>query len=208
MIRRVLSVVAVAALAMLAFWNQRESPVAADGRGELAAGVVFRADRGNATAPFVGRWDLAFPEAPPTEQALTLQIGVPSGATVIGRITAADGKPEALLEHLAAVLATRLEGAPDVAPVTGLDLTLTLLGANLSAGHGEIGATVIAGAFVAEPAGDWRVYRLTFGEDGPGCFFGINGAERAAVLLPRAVEDGPAILSRFRALLARRPAAS
>ena len=87
-------------------------------------------------------------------------------------------------------------------------MRLDLLGERLSVGHGDVGATIIAGAFVAEPAGTWRVYRLTLGEGGPQCFLGLSADEHAAVLLPRALEDGPAIQARFRALLVRGPAAS
>ena len=36
----------------------------------------------------------------------------------------------------------------------------------------------------------------------------LSADERAAVLLPRVLEDGPAIQARFRSLLGRGPAAS
>ena len=96
----------------------------------------------------------------------------------------------------------------ELPPSPSLDVQLDLLGDRLSVGHGDVGATIIAGAFVAEPAGTWRVYRLTLGEGGPQCFLGLSADERAAVLLPRVLEDGPAIQARFRSLLARGPAGS
>ena len=58
------------------------------------------------------------------------------------------------------------------------------------------------------PPATWRVYRLTLGEGGPQCFLGLSADDRAAVLLPRVLEDGPAIQARFRSLLGRGPAAS
>jgi hypothetical protein len=151
---------------------------------------------------------LTFQDVPAAQQSLTLQIGAPIGETAPGRLTAAPGRPSALLERMAMVLGAPQEDAGQVAPVTELDVTLDLLGDHLSAGHGEVGATIIAGAFVGEPEGNWRVQRVTFGDKGPSCFLAISGPERTAVLLPRAVEDGPAILARVRALLVRRPATS
>ena len=56
---------------------------------------------------------------------------------------------------------------------------------------------MIAGAFVAGHAGDWRAYRLTLGDGGPRCFFGVSEGARSAVFLLRAIEDGPAIQARF-----------
>lgn len=205
MIRRIVALVAFSVLAVLSFWHPRESMVAPDAPGGLPPGVHFRADHSPATPPFVDRWVLTFQDVPAVQQSLTLQIGPPVGETASGRITAAPGQPAALLDRIATVLGARPEGG-EVAPVTELDVTLTLLGDRLSAGHGEVGAVVVAGAFVAEPAGEWRVHRVAFGENGPGCFLAISGADRTAVLLSRAVEDGPAILARLRALLARRPA--
>jgi hypothetical protein len=206
-IRRIVSVVAVAALAVLAFWMPRESPVAADTFSELPPSVVFRADRGDATPPFVRRWDLTFAETLPAEQRLTLQIGAPTGGTAAGRLTAVPGEPTALLARIAEVFSDQ-PAAAALSTVSELDVRLDLIAERVSVGHGELGATVVAGAFVSEPAGDWRVYRVMLGENGPECFIGISLGEQAAVLLPRAVEDGPAIVARLRSLLVRGPAAS
>jgi hypothetical protein len=206
-IRRIVSVVAVAGLAALAFWMPREAPVAADTLGDLPPSVIFHATRGNATPPFVGRWELSFAEPPGAEQRLTLQIGPPTGGTAPGRLTSGPGDPSALLARIAEVLSNR-PGADDLPPATALDLRLDLIAEHVSVGHGDVGATIVAGAFVSEPAGDWRVYRVMLGDNGPQCFLGISATEQAAVLLTRDIEDGPAIVARFRSLLARGPAPS
>ena len=203
MIRRVAALVAFAVLAVLTFWSPREAKVAADAPGALPPGVLFRADYSEAVPPFVDRWVLTFQDVPAAQQSLTLQIGPLAGETAPGRITAAPGEPSALLERLAVVLGARPGGQPAAAPVSALDVTLDLLADGLSVGHGEVGAVVIAGAFVAEPEGNWRVHRVTFGEGGPSCFLALSRVDGTAVLLPRAVEDGPAIVGRVRALLAR-----
>jgi hypothetical protein len=208
MIRRIAALLAFAVLAVLTFWSPREAMVAADAPGALPPGVLFRADHSEALPPFLDRWVLTFQDVPAAQQSLTLQIGPRAGETAPGRITAAPGEPSALLERMAMVLGAQPGGEAAVAPVTGLDVTLDLLADGLSVGHGAVGAVVVAGAFVAEPEGNWRVYRVTFGEGGPSCFLGISSADRTAVLLPRAAEDGPAILGRVRALLTRRPADS
>ena len=207
MIRRILSVVALAALALLAFWMPREAPVAADTLAELPPSVVFHATRGNATPPFVGRWELTFSETPAVEQRLTLQIGTPTGGTAPGQLTPGQGDPSTLLARIAEVMSEQ-PGATDLPAASALDLRLDLIAEHVSVGRGGVGATVVAGAFVSEPAGDWRVYRVILGENGPQCFLGISATERSAVLLPRDLEDGPAIVARFRSLLARGPAAS
>ncbi|MEO5820154.1 MAG: hypothetical protein ABIT71_06575 [Vicinamibacteraceae bacterium] len=207
MIRRIVLVAAVLGLAVASFWLPREENVAADSLNELPPAVVFRADRGNATPPFVGRWELTFPEQPPTAQALTLQIGTPIDGTAPGRLTAAAGDPAALLAQIADVLSDRPAGA-ELPPVSELALRLNLIGDHVSVGHGDVGSMVIAGAFVADPAGDWRVYRVMLGEGGPECFLAISPGQHVAALLPRAIEDGPAIQARFRSLLKPRPATS
>ena len=207
MIRRVLSAVALVGLAVVAIWMPPEAPVAADTSEDLPPSVVFQATRGDATAPFVKRLDLRFAEAPAGEQRLTLEIGTPTGATAAGRLTSGPGNPSALLARIAEVLSDR-PAADDVPAANALDLSLDLIAEHVSVGHGDVGATVVAGAFVSEPAGDWRVYRVTLGENGPQCFLGIGAAEQAAVLLSRDIEDGPAIVARFRSLLVRGPAAS
>ena len=170
--------------------------------------MEFRAERAAAAAPFVERWDLSYPATPPASQSLTLQIGAAAGATAPGRLTAGAGDPAPLLDRIAVVLSDTPAAGPALPPAPSLDVQLDLLGDRLSVGHGDVGATIIAGAFVAEPSGNWRVYRLTLGEGGPQCFLGLSADERAAVLLPRALEDGPAIQARFRSLLVRGPAAS
>jgi hypothetical protein len=191
-----------------ALWLPREEDVAADSSiAEMPLEVGFQADRATPAPPFVEAWTLAFPDVPPATQVLTLQIGPVQGTTAAGRLTALPGDPRTLLERIAVVLSSTAEPGPPLPPATALDLRLDLLGERLSVGHGEVGETVIAGAFVAAPAGEWRVFRMTLGAGGPQCFFGVSGAARTAVLLPRAVEEGPAILARFRSLLVR-PATS
>jgi hypothetical protein len=213
-IRRILLIVVVgAAMVAAAIWLPREEDVAADSAiAEMPLEVGFLAEGIAPAPPFVEGWTLSFPDVPPALQVLTLQIGAIEGTTAAGRLTAMPGEPRTLLERIALVLSsspepTALPAAP-VPPTEALDLRLDLLGDRLSVGRGEVGATVIAGAFVAAPAGEWRVYRLTIGAGGPQCFLGLSGAHRTAVLLPRAVADGPAILARFRSLLVRTPAGS
>ena len=208
MIRRIALVVVVAALAVVAFAIPREEgPVAADTFGELPPSVVFRARHGNATPPFVGRWDLTFSETAPAEQTLTLHIGTPTGATAPGRLTSGPGQATPLLARISEVFSDR-PPAGELPAVSELDLRMELLAERVSIGRGEVGATVVAGAFVADPPGDWRVFRVMLGENGPECFLAISAGEQAAVLLPRAIEDGPAIVARFRSLLGRGPAAT
>jgi hypothetical protein len=217
-IRRVLLVLVAAGLAALAFWLPREEDVAADMPvAEMPSGVGFQAERATAVAPFVERWDLRFPEVPPALHTIRLDVGAvdtattgattattaTTAATASGRLTSGSGSPKTLLDRIAVVLGAKPDPTKDLPPVTALDVRLELLGDRLSVGHGDIGATVIAGAFVATPAGDWRVYKLTLGEAGPQCFLGLSPGERSAVLLPRAFDDGPAILARFRSLLGR-----
>jgi hypothetical protein len=208
MIRRIAALVAFAVLAVLTFWSPREAMVAADAPGTLPPGVLFRADHSEAAPPFVERWVLTFQDVPAAQQSLTLQIGALAGENAPGRLTAAPGQPWALLERMALVLGAQPGGDSAVAPVSGLDVKLDLLADSQSAGRGEVGAVVIAGAFVSEPEGPWRVYRMTFGAEGPSCFLAISAVDRTAVLLPRAVEDGPAIMTHVRALLTRPPATS
>jgi hypothetical protein len=212
--RRLGLVLIVVGLIAAAIWLPREEDVAADATespiapiAEVPPAVEFRATRGKAEAPFTERWDLGYPDAATPSQGLTLRIGPPDGTTAPGRLTAvAGGDPSALLERAAIVIGG---GTPaiEAPPVTALDLRLDLLGERLSAGGAAEGATVIAGAFAAQPVGDWRVYRVTFGPaaDGPQCFLGLSEASRAAVLLPREIEDGPAIDTQLRALLLRAP---
>jgi len=207
--RRILLALLVAALVAVAIWLPREEDIAADSPiAELPAEVGFKAERVTPVPPFVEGWTLAFPDVLPASQVLTLQIGAAEGKTAIGRLTALPGDPRALLERIAVVLSGTPEPAAPLPPTTALDLRLDVLGERLSAGHGEVGATVIAGAFVAAPAGEWRVYRMTIGTGGPQCFLGLSGTGRMAVLLPRAVDEGPAILARFRSLLVRPSATS
>ena len=209
MIRRIAPVVAALGLVALAIWLPREEQVAADNPiGEAPQSVELRAERAAAAAPFVERWDLSFPATPPASQSLALQIGEATGATATGRLTASAADPAAFLDRLRVVLSAPAPAGPEPPPAPALDVRLDLLGERLSVGHGDVGATIIAGAFVADPAGTWRVYRLTLGEGGPQCFLGLSADEHAAVLLPRALDDGPAIQERFRALLVRGPAAS
>ena len=169
--------------------------------------VEFRATRGTATPPFTERWDLAYPDAATASQTVTLQLGPLAGKAAPARLTAAPGgDPKALLERVAVVLGG---GTPAIEPLptSAVDLRLDLLGERLSVGQADEGATVIAGAFVMQPAGNWRVFRVSFGTaaDAPQCFLGMSEAARAAVLLPREVADGPAIDTQLRALLSRAP---
>jgi hypothetical protein len=207
-IRRILLVLVGVAMVGAAIWLPREEDVAADSPiAEMPLEVGFQAERITPSPPFVEGWTLAFPDVPPASQLLTLQIGAAEGTIATGRLMATPGDPRTLLERIAVVLSSTAEPAAPLPPATALDLRLDVLGDRLSVGHGELGATVIAGAFVAAPAGGWRVYRMTIGAGGPQCFLGLSGAERTAVLLPRAIEEGPAILARFRSLLVR-PAAT
>jgi hypothetical protein len=209
MMRRIGLVVVVVALVALAIWLPREEHVAADAPIEEAPQVVeLRAEPAKAVAPFVEGWELAYPATPPASQALTLQIGAATGTTAPGRLTAKAGNPAPLLDRIAIVLGDTRAAASVLPPAPWIDVQLDLLGDRLSAGPGGVGATIIAGAFVAEPPGTWRVYRLTLGDGGPQCFLGISAIDRSAVLLPRVLADGPAIQSRFRSLLLRAPATS
>ncbi len=206
MIRRMLFVLVAVGLIAAVVWLPREEDVAAEGEAvfaEIPPGVGFVAERATPVAPFVEGWELAFPETPPVSQRLTLHIGAAVGQTAPGRLVAGPGEPTALLERVAVALGDATAAVPDLPTVGPIEVQLDLLGDRLSAGHGEVGETVIAGAFVATPAGNWRVYRLTLGGGGPQCFFGVSPTARAAVLLPRALEDGPAIQARIRSLLAR-----
>ena len=92
--------------------------------------------------------------------------------TAPGRLTAGAGDPASLLDRIALVLSDTPAAGLELPPAPSLDVQLDLLGDRLSVGHGDEGATIIAGAFVAEPSGNWRVYRLTLGEGGPQCFLG------------------------------------
>jgi hypothetical protein len=205
-IRRMALVLVAVGLIAVAVWLPREEDVAAGGEAALAEippGVEFLAERGTPLPPFVEGWELSFPDRPPVSQRLTLHIGAAAGQAAPGRLVAGPGDPTARLERVALALGDTTSAVPALPPAGPIELQMNLLGEHLSAGHGDVGETVIAGAFVATPAGDWRVYRLTLGEGGPQCFFGVSAAARAAVLLPRALEDGPAIQARFRSLLAR-----
>ena len=210
MMRRILLLLAVVGLVAAAIWLPREEDVSADTLAtDLPVVVSFRAERATATPPFTERWDLSYPDTPPADRVLTLQVGPLTGSTATGRLTAGPGRPAAVLERIALVLAVTEApaSAAAVPPTDALDLRLNLLGERLSAGSGDVGATVIADAFVASPAGDWRVYRMAVGEAGPQIFLGLNERAGTAVLLPRALADGPALLARFRALLLK-PAAT
>jgi hypothetical protein len=209
-IRRITVLAIVLALVALAIWLPREEQVAADAPvAELPVGVDLRAERGTPAPPFIERWELSYPSTPPASQTLTLAIGDVAGTTAPGRLTAAPGQPQPLLDRIAEVLAAKPADGIAAPPVAALDVRLDLLGDHLSVDPGEIGQTIIAGAFVAEPAGTWRVYRLTLGDaDGPQLFLGLSADARAAVLLPRELTDGPAIHARLRSLLVRGPAAS
>jgi hypothetical protein len=211
--RRLGLLLVVVGLIAAAIWLPREEDVAAEGEpptavvAEVPPAVEFRAIRGKADAAFAERWELGYPDGATPSQSLTLQIGRLDGKSALGRLTAVGGgDPAPLLERVAAVLGAAPNA--DVPPMPALDLRLDLLGERLSAGHADEGATVIAGAFSEQPVGDWRAYRVTFGTaaDAPQCFFGISDGTRAAVLLPRALEDGPAIDTQLRALLLPRTA--
>jgi hypothetical protein len=206
MIRRILIGLVVLGIAAVPIWLPREEFVAADAppEFELPPAVSFRAERVPATPPFVEGWHLSYPETPPAVQVLTVQIGALEGATAHGRLTGGAGVPTPVLERIAEVFPhTPAKPAPELPHAAALDLRLDVLGERLSVGHGDVGATVIAGAFVADPAGDWRVYRMTLGEGGPQCFLGTSADARSVVLFPRTIEDGPAILASFRALLVK-----
>jgi len=208
-IRRIALVAILLGLVALAVWLPREEYVSADAPiDESPHGVELRAERAEGVAPFVERWDLSYPVTPPASQSLTLQIGAAAGVTAPGRFTAGPGDPAPFLDRIAVVLSDTPAAGLALPPAPSLDVQLDLLGDGLSVGHGDEGATIIAGAFVAEPSGKWRVYRLTLGEGGPQCFLGLSAGDRAAVLLPRVREEGPAIQARFRSLLGRGPAAS
>jgi hypothetical protein len=207
--RRLGLVLIVVALIAAAIWLPREEDAAAETESPLAnvpSAVEFRATRGTAEAPFVERWELGYPDAATPSQTLMLQVGSLEAKVAPARLTAlAGGDPTELLERVAAVIGAGVQQTA-VPPVAALDLRLHLLGERLSAVvHADEGATVIGGAFLERPPGDWRVYRASFGTaaDAPQCFLGISDGARAAVLLPRAVEDGPKIDTQLRALLVR-----
>lgn len=209
MIRRIALVAFAIGLIAFAIWVPREEQVAADVPIDGAPQAVeLRAERSAAAAPFAERWDLSYPATPPASQSLTLQIGAASGATASGRLAGGAGNPQPLLDRITVVLSGKPAAGVELPPTASLDVRLDRLGDRLSVGPGDVGATIIAGAFVAEPAGTWRVYRLTFGEGGPQCFLALSADEHAAVLLPRVLEDGPAIQALFRSLLVRGPAGS
>ena len=155
MIRRIALVVFVLGLVALAVWLPREEDyVAADAPIEESPhGVELRAERAEAAAPFVERWDLSYPATPPASQSLTLQIGAAAGVTAPGRLTAGAGDPAPLLDRIAVVLSDTPAAGLALPPAPSLDVQLDLLGDRLSVGHGDEGATIIAGAFVAEPSG-------------------------------------------------------
>jgi hypothetical protein len=202
--RRILIGLLTIGVAAMAIWAPREEPVTADTLlPARPPAVSFRAGRVVAAPPFVEGWELQYPETPPAVQALTLQIGAVDGPSAPGLLTAGVGAPATLLARIGEVLGDPAAPGADVPPVDALDLRLELLGEGLSIDEGDPGGTVIAGAFVAGHAGPWRAYRLSFGEGGPGCFFGVSEAGSSAVFLLRAIEDGPAIQARFRALLLR-----
>lgn len=200
--RRVL-LPALICLAALAAWIPRETLITADDVRETlepATFVEFTLTAGTPTAPFVERWELSFPVASPDAQRLVLDIGTATETTAPARITAAGGTPLALLARLGAVFGGE-PAQPPPARASAVDVTLALIAERLTLGEGDVGSTVIAGAFVTEPAGDWRVYRVTFGTGGPQCFLGLDRLAGAALLLPRDPADGPAIEARVRALL-------
>jgi len=205
--RRILLVLVVAAMVAVAIWLPRQEDVAADARlTEMPLEVGFRAQVITPTPPFVEGWTLAFPDVPPASQMLTLQVGALQGTTANARLTAVPGDAKSLLDRIGVVFGGAPETAVALPPATALDLQLELLGDGLSVGRGD-GETVIAGAFIATPPGQWRAYRMTIGAGGPECVLGIS-SDRSAVLLPLTADEGPAILARFRSLLAPGPAAS
>jgi hypothetical protein len=166
--------------------------------------VDLRAERADPAPSFVETWLLSFPEQPPAALRLTLSIGkAEAGAPIPARLTAVDGDAAGFVTRVREVMAAGDE--PAAPPTPFLDLQLVELGTQLSIDQGEIGTTVLAGAFVAAPAGDWRAYRAAFGENGPQCFLGISPSAGHAMLLMRESADGPAILARLRGLLRSRP---
>jgi hypothetical protein len=207
-IRKVLVGLVAIGIVAVGIWAPREEFVAADAVVlGIPPAVSFRAAPFAAPPPFTEGWHLSFPDTAAGVQVLTLQLGAGAGPIAPGRFTAASGASDAVLERIAEVFGGVATASKDVLPPSAaLDVRLELLGERLSAGHGDVGTTVIAGAFVAEPAGDWRAYRMMIGENGPQCFLGISEEASNVVLLARAVEDGPAIQARFRALLSTRPA--
>jgi hypothetical protein len=192
---------ALICLAALAAWLPREALITADDAVDPISHVEFTATAGTATAPFVERWDLAFPVGAENAQRLVLEIGPATDQTASARITAAGGDPVALRRRLVAVFGEEQPPGPALPRPSGLDVTLDLIGERLAQGEGDVGSTVIAGAFVTDPPGDWRVYRITFGTGGPQCFLAVDQPAGIALLLPRDPVDGPGIEARFRALL-------
>jgi hypothetical protein len=204
--RIVLTLLVVPLLIAVAIWLPREEPTLADDQPidapVVPPAVELTAARATAVPPYSERWELTYATPPTNGPRLTLDIGPAVDKTSPGRLTAKAGAdPKPLLDRIAVVLGGDLDNRGPVPPADSQDVTLTVLGENLSEGQGDIGATVIAGAFVAQPAGKWRVYRLTLGSDGPQCFLGLNATDRLAVLLPRSTADGPEIHTRLRALL-------
>ena len=212
MIRRLGWVLIVAAVVAFAVWFPREDELTAglDVADAEPLAVALGVTKRVAPPPFAERWELTFPDAAAAAQTFVLDLAAPVGTKVAGRLAASSiGDPAPFLDRLGLVLGAGSEPTPPGAgaPPAGAseDVTLDVLGDRLSYGPGEVGSTVVAGAFAATPPGAWRVYRVTIGAGGPQCFLGVSESAGAARILPRELADAPAIVAAFRRLLGAAP---
>jgi hypothetical protein len=206
-VSRLLPIVLLIAAALVA-WLPREEPITADelvaeapaGYAEPIPAVELKATADTPPPAFAERWELAFPVAQPVHR-LVLDIAPAVGKTAAGRLTSGGGDPTGLLERAAVVLFDDPQRRPVLPPAAALDVSLDLLGERLTQGEGALGSTIVAGAFVTEPAGGWRVHRMTIGAGGPQCFLGLHRDDGIGVLLLRSAADGPAIQASLRSLV-------
>jgi hypothetical protein len=213
MIRKLGLVLVVCALVAVVVWLPREDELGAEVQPIAGEPLVvgLRAAKRVAVPPFVERWELTYPEFGPPTQTFNLEIGALTAKMATGRLTASSsGDAAPFFDRLVVVFGAdgepdlSVEGAPGAAVVH--DLQLDLIGDDLTYGPGDVGSTVIAGAFLASPPGEWRVYRVTIGgATGPQYFLGVSDRARAARLLPCVIEDAPAIVAAFRRLLRAAP---
>jgi hypothetical protein len=213
MIRKLGLALIVCALVAVVVWLPREDEIGAEVQPIAGEPLVvgLRAVKGVAVPPFAERWALTYPEFGPTTQTFNLEIGPLAGRSATGRLTASSsGDTTPFFDRLVLVFGADgepepLAGGAAPAPVA-YDLQLDLIGDDLTYGPSDVGSTVLAGAFIASPPGEWRAYRVTIGgATGPQYFLGVSERARAARLIPCVIEDAPAIVAAFRRLLQSAP---